>query len=275
MTEAVSDFFGWLYDSTVGALIRLITSLVEWVMSNRVEIDDQIILYTCLVMLTINVVLYIAQRMSRRRSIWKALPLNRQMTLVHEGGHMLAAFSVLSKVKGIAVNRDGSGHTVSLSRGGLLRKLWTAFWGYPAPVVTGSLMLWMIHFGWVTVANVFVVASVAIYLLLARSLYAVTTTVVLGLLTVAIPMTISHYGFTDIWKATAVILTAYSWILISSGLVKFSQMFGIHIRNKPDEVQSSDAYTMAKDTGIPGLIWISLMFVVAVGIGLSPILIGR
>ena len=187
---------------------------------------------------------------------------------------MLAAFSVLSKVKGIAVNRDGSGHTVSLSRGGILRKLWTSFWGYPAPVITGAFILWMIHFGWVTIANVFVVASVAIYLLLARSVYAVTTTVVLGVLTIAVPMTVSHFGFSDIWLATAVILTAYSWILLSSGLVKFSQMFGIHIRNQPDEVQSSDAYTMAQDTGIPGLIWIGLMFIAAVGIGASPYLIG-
>lgn len=267
LEDSIKGFFDELIDSTIGEAVRFFQRVIEWVMSNRVEVDDWIILIVCSIMLLLNIVLFV----SRRKGVWGALPLHRQMTLVHEGGHMLAAFSVLSKVKGISVNKDGSGHTVSLSRGGIIRKLWTSFWGYPAPVITGAFILWMIHFGWIAVANFFVVASIAIYLLLSRSVYAVTTTVVLGFFTVALPMTISHFGFSDIWKTTAVILAAYSWILISSGLVKFWQMFGIHIRNNPEEVQSSDAYSMSRDVGVPGIVWMTLMFLSAVGIGLVPL----
>ncbi|XAS69209.1 M50 family metallopeptidase [Micrococcaceae bacterium Sec5.7] len=90
-------------------------------------------------------VVLIATVLSIPRATWKYFGL--MATVTHELGHAFAALMSGQRLGGIKLRLDHSGTTTSFSRG-RLPAVWSGFWGYPVPAVTGAALVWSGFNGW-------------------------------------------------------------------------------------------------------------------------------
>jgi hypothetical protein len=179
------------------------------------------------------------------------------VTIIHELGHALAALSAGYRLQGITVNGDMSGATNFWSRG-TAGRLWTMWWGYPAPAIVGAGLIWAASAGRSRVALAVVVAGLVLVFLLSRSWHTVgvvlATGVSLGL--------IGWFG--SAWLVTVVVF-AFAWLLIVGSVRALWSVTRSHITRRG--VTRSDAYLMGRATRVlPGPFWLATF---AVAIGLS------
>ena len=68
-------------------------------------------------------------------------------TVTHELGHAFAALTSGQRLGGIKLRLNHSGTTTSFTRG-RFAAVWSGFWGYPVPGVTGAALVWSGFNGW-------------------------------------------------------------------------------------------------------------------------------
>ena len=189
------------------------------------------------------------------RATWRYFGLF--LTLVHEAGHAAAALGVGQKVTGIELRFDHSGLTTSMGRGGW-RAGWCTFWGYPVPAIVGTVMVWLALDGWAVPGLVGGTGLLLLTGLLVRNLQGAV--IVLGLSAVAVAL---------LWWGTPELLGHVVLIvglaLLVGALRDLAKVISVHTRRRR-ELHSSDAYLLARLSGIPSPVWLALFGIV---IGLS------
>lgn len=176
------------------------------------------------------------------------------LTIVHECGHAAAAMMTGQWVTGIKIRLDQSGETRTYGRVEGPGVAWTLFFGYPAPAILGSGILWAALAGWAPAA-----LSLG-SLILVAGLAAIRNWA--GLLVTAGAVGI---GRLLIWLGSAEIIGHFTLCLGLALLAGAARgwliLFQIHA-DRPDALETSDAFMLARATGTPAGIWLSLFAIV-------------
>nr|WP_255770253.1 M50 family metallopeptidase [Pseudarthrobacter sulfonivorans] len=205
-------------------------------------------------MIELAVVFAAATALSIPRASWKYFGL--LATATHELGHAFAAVMSGQRLGGIRLQLDHSGTTTSYSRR-RLATVWSGFWGYPVPALTGAALLTSGFAGWgpaaLSTGTLILVAS----LLFIRNFAGVAITVAAivsgAALVIFVPSAFT--GHVAICLGVALLVAAVR------DLVKLTN---VHLR-RGDRLASSDAYILYRATSVPSGIWIALFLAVVAG----------
>ncbi|WP_415856471.1 M50 family metallopeptidase [Sinomonas sp. G460-2] len=169
----------------------------------------------------------------------------RFVTIVHELGHAFAGLLTGMRVTGITLRMDQGGTTQGMGRG---RAVWFGFWGYPAPAVVGAALVAASAAGWGRAAlSGAVVVLLAVFLFI-RNLQGVLillgAIVAVAILVVAVPPDLQ--GHLTLGVGAALVLGAIRdwWNLVS-----------VHTTRRR-ELASSDAFILARKTGVASAFWL-------------------
>ncbi|MGN6404381.1 M50 family metallopeptidase [Sinomonas sp.] len=169
----------------------------------------------------------------------------RFVTIVHELGHAFAGLATGMRVTGITLRRDQGGTTLGVGRG---RAVWFGFWGYPAPAAVGVGFVAASMQGWGRAALSATVVVLVLTFLFIRNLQGVFillgAIIAVAVLVVAVPPEV--HGHLTLAAGLALILGAVRdwWNLVS-----------VHTTRRR-ELGSSDAFILARRTGVPAPVWL-------------------
>lgn len=199
-------------------------------------------------------ILAAAVALSIPRATWRWFGL--YVTFVHELGHAFAALMTGRFIHGLKIGLDHSGQLVSSGRRGF-SATWSGFWGYPAPAVVGLALVWSVSAGWAGAA-----ASVgALILLVALIFLRNFTGILVAVASVAVAQALVM--FADPRTVSYAVLAL--GIAIGVGSVRdFFKVSAVHTRRR-EHLASSDAFILARSTGVPSWVWLSGFAVVIAG----------
>lgn len=176
------------------------------------------------------------------------------ITLVHEGGHGVAATLTGRRLAGIRLHSDTSGLTVSVGRPRGPGMVLTLLAGYPAASVLGLGAAWLLSAGH---------AVGLLWLLL----------LLLGLVLVQIR---NWFGLWSV-LATGAVLFAVTWLAPGkwqSAFALFATAFlllggprtvlELQASRRRDRRRRSDADQLARLTRVPGLVWVAVFLLVTI-----------
>jgi hypothetical protein len=174
-------------------------------------------------------------------------------TVTHELGHAFAALTSGQRLGGIRLRLNHSGSTTSFTRG-RFAAVWSGFWGYPVPGVTGAALVWSGFNGWgpaamstgllVLLASlIFIRNAVGVLILLA-------TVACAGALILAVPSAFAGH--------VAIIL---GLALLVAAVRDLAKLTNVHLRRR-DQLATSDAYILYRATAVPSGVWIALFSLV-------------
>lgn len=170
--------------------------------------------------------------------------------LVHELGHAGAAISAGRFVTAIRIHRDHSAETHTFGLAGV-PTIWSMFWGYPVPSMIGGTLVWAALAGWgqaaLTVGGLLALLS----LLAIRNRFGAVVVLVCA----AVPLAFVWLGDPRIGAHAALVLGA---ALLTGSLRSFGEVLAVHIKYR-DDLESSDAHHLARETGIPANVWLTLL----------------
>ena len=154
------------------------------------------------------------------------------VTIVHEGGHALAAVLTGRGLGGIRLHADSSGVTTSTGRAGGVGLVLTFLGGYPAPAALGLGGAVLVGTG-----------RTAAFLWLAVGLLVAT--------------------LTQVRNAFGIVSAALVWFLLFGGLRSVRELQRGRSRVPARFGGESDADALARLTGVPGGMWSALFWLLA------------
>ncbi|WP_018657949.1 M50 family metallopeptidase [Actinomadura flavalba] len=186
------------------------------------------------------------------------------VTIAHEGGHALAALLTGRKLDGIKLHSDTSGVTVSRGKPHGPGMVFTALAGYVTPPLLGLLFAALLAAGRITLMLWFSLALLGAMLIMIRNVYGVLSVVGTG----AVIFVVSWVTGPQIQAAFAYLA---AWFLLFAGTRPVIELQRMRKRRM---APTSDADQLAHLTGVPGLTWVGLFLVVALGsLGLGVLLL--
>jgi hypothetical protein len=198
-------------------------------------------------LLELAAVLAAATALSIPRASWKYFGL--LATATHELGHAFAALMSGQRLSGIRLRLDHSGTTTSYSRG-RVAAVWSGFWGYPVPALTGAALVTSGFAGWGPAALATGTLILLASLLFIRNFTGLLITSVAvaggGLLVLFVPSNFTGH--------VAIVLGV---ALLVAAVRDLAKLTNIHLRRR-DRLSSSDAYLLYRATAIPSGVWIAL-----------------
>lgn len=199
-------------------------------------------------------ILAAAVALSIPRATWRWFGL--YVTFVHELGHAFAALMTGRFIHGLKIGLDHSGQLVSSGRRGF-SATWSGFWGYPAPAVVGLALVWSVSAGWAGAA-----ASVgALILLVALIFLRNFTGILVAVASAAVAQALVM--FADPRTVSYAVLAL--GIALGVGSVRdFFKVAAVHTSRR-EHLASSDAFILARSTGVPSWVWLSSFAVVIAG----------
>jgi hypothetical protein len=169
------------------------------------------------------------------------------VTVVHELGHAFAGLMTGRVITGIKLNKDQSGTTHSIGRPGL-GAVWSGFWGYPAPAVVGAALVWAAINGWSSAALSAGTIVLVLTLLFIRNFYGVL--IMLGC---------AAASWVLAWYAPGVLLgyitLSLGIALLVGGIRDWLNVVSVHFVRR-NELASSDAYILFRQTMVPSPVWL-------------------
>jgi len=187
------------------------------------------------------------------RPVWRLT--RNAVTIAHEGGHALVALCTGRRLSGIRLHADTSGVTVSYGKPRGPGMVFTALAGYIAPALLGLGGAALLGTGHITALLWACVALLALMMLMVRNWFGVVTLLATGA---------AVFGVT--WYATAQVQAAFAdfavWFLLFGGV---RPVFELQWQRSRGRAPQSDADQLAKLTGVPGLAWVFLFGVIALG----------
>ncbi len=177
------------------------------------------------------------------------------VTIAHEGGHALIALVTGRKLDGIKLHSDTSGVTVSRGKPHGPGMVFTALAGYVTPPLLGLLFALLLEGGRVTLMLWFSLALLAAMLIMIRNAYGVLSIAVTG----AIIFGVSWLGGDKTQAGFAYLAAFFLLFAAARPVVELQRMRARHM------APSSDADQLAHLTRVPGLAWVGLFGVVALG----------
>jgi hypothetical protein len=186
------------------------------------------------------------------RPVWRIA--RNAVTIAHEGGHALIALLTGRKLRGIKLEFDTSGLTLSAGRPTGPGMMFTLLGGYIAPSLVGVLGAWLLGGNRITLLLWLAVVLLLIMLINIRNLFGALSLIVTG----AIVFVVS-------WFATPQVQAAFAyagvWFLLFGGVRPVFELQSLRGRGRMPE---SDADQLAHVTHVPALFWVGVFLVVDV-----------
>lgn len=190
------------------------------------------------------------------RRIWRVL--RQASTIIHEMGHVLAAWVSGRRVSGIRLHSDTSGVTVSVGRRQGFGMLLTALGGYPAPGLLALGMAALLTAGHAGAALTLYQAVVLLALLLSRN--------AVGILSCLLSLAATGL----IWWQNEPLTVTYTVVALAvfyavAGVRGTFDVLRIHARRRP-EAASTDASLAARSWAalpLPPWVWLIFFLLVA------------
>lgn len=169
------------------------------------------------------------------------------VTVVHELGHAYAGLMTGRIITGIKLHLNHSGTTHSIGRPGI-GAVWAGFWGYPTPAVIGAALIWASINGWSGAALSVGTIIIVLTILFIRNFF--------GILIIA-ACAVASWALA--WYAPESILgyitVSLGIALLVGGIRDWFKVVNVHLRRR-DELSSSDAYILFRQTLIPSPVWL-------------------
>jgi hypothetical protein len=186
------------------------------------------------------------------RPVWRVA--RNAVTIAHEGGHALIALLTGRKLRGIRLEFDTSGLTLSAGRPTGPGMMFTLLAGYVAPSLIGVLGAWLLGGNRITLLLWLTVVLLLLMLINIRNLFGVLSVLITG----AIVVIVSWYASPQV---QAIFAYAGVWFLLFGGVRPVFELQSLRRRGRmPD----SDADQLAHVTHVPALFWVTVFLVVDV-----------
>ncbi|WP_306204336.1 M50 family metallopeptidase [Actinoplanes sp. RD1] len=184
------------------------------------------------------------------RPVWRIA--RNAVTIAHEGGHALVALLTGRKLRGIRLEFDTSGLTLSAGRPTGPGMMFTLLAGYIAPSLVGLGGAWLLGGNRITLLLWLAVVLLLLMLINIRNLFGVLSLVVTG----AIVLAVSWYASPQV---QAIFAYASVWFLLFGGVRPVFELQKLRSRGRMPE---SDADQLAGVTRVPALFWVGVFLVV-------------
>jgi hypothetical protein len=184
------------------------------------------------------------------RPVWRVA--RNAVTIAHEGGHALIALLTGRKLRGIRLEFDTSGLTLSAGRPSGPGMMFTLLAGYLAPSLIGVLGAWLLGGNRITLLLWLTVVLLLLMLINIRNLFGVLSVLITG----AIVVIVSWYASAQV---QAVFAYAGVWFLLFGGVRPVFELQSLRSRGRMPE---SDADQLAHVTRVPALFWVTVFLVV-------------
>jgi hypothetical protein len=184
------------------------------------------------------------------RPVWRVA--RNAVTIAHEGGHALIALLTGRKLRGIRLEFDTSGLTLSAGRPSGPGMMFTLLAGYIAPSLIGVLGAWLLGGNRITLLLWLTVVLLLLMLINIRNLFGVLSVLITGAIVVAV----SWYASAQV---QAVFAYAGVWFLLFGGVRPVFELQSLRSRGRMPE---SDADQLAHVTRIPALFWVTVFLIV-------------
>lgn len=204
-----------------------------------------------------------ATALSVPRRSWKYFGL--LTTATHEIGHAFAAVTSGQRLSGIHLRLDHSGTTTTYSRS-RLATVWSCFWGYPVPAVTGAVFVVCGFSGWGPAAIAAGGLALVATLLFLRNLagFLITLAAICAALAMVLVVPREFTGHVAVILGLALLVGAVR------DLIKLAH---VHLRRR-SQLATSDAYLLYRATHVPSGVWIVLFSAIVAGswmVALQPV----
>ncbi|WP_127498085.1 M50 family metallopeptidase [Actinoplanes solisilvae] len=184
------------------------------------------------------------------RPVWRVA--RNAVTIAHEGGHAFFALITGRRLRGIRLEFDTSGLTLSSGRPTGPGMMLTLLGGYIAPSLVGVLGAWLLGGNRITLLLWLAVVLLLLMLINIRNLFGVVSLVVTG----AIVFAVSWYASAQV---QAVFAYAGVWFLLFGGVRPVFELQSLRRRGR---MRESDADQLAHITHVPALFWVGFFLVV-------------
>lgn len=174
-------------------------------------------------------------------------------TVTHELGHAFAALTSGQRLGGIQLRLNHSGTTTSYTRG-RFAAVWSGFWGYPVPGMTGAGLVWSGFTGWGPAAM-----SAGLLVLLASLIFIRNAAGVLILLAAVAGTGALIIGVPAVFTGHVAIILGLA--LLVASVRDLAKLTNVHLRRR-DQLRTSDAYILYRATAVPSVVWIALFSLV-------------
>lgn len=187
------------------------------------------------------------------RPLWRIA--RNAITIAHEGGHALVALLTGRKLRGIRLEFDTSGLTLSAGRPTGLGMILTLLAGYIAPSLIGLAGAWILGGNRITLLLWVAVVLLLLMLINIRNAFGVVSVVITG----GIVLAVSWYASPQVQAAFA-----YTgvWFLLLGGVRPVGELQKLRRRGR---MPGSDADQLAGLTHLPAVFWVFLFYLVNLG----------
>jgi hypothetical protein len=176
------------------------------------------------------------------------------ITIVHEAGHALIAVMVGRRLQGIQLHSDTSGVTVSRGKPTGPGMALTALAGYPAPGLLGLGFAALLAAGRTTAMLVIAALLLLGVLVMVRNAYGVLSV----LLTAGGLAVLALVAGPEVQSWFVSLIT---WFLLFGGI---RPVFELQRKRRRGAARDSDADQLGRLTGVPAVLWILILVVIAV-----------
>jgi hypothetical protein len=170
------------------------------------------------------------------------------ITIVHEGGHAIAALLTGRRLTGIRLHSDSSGLTLSVGKPSGPGMVATVAAGYLSPSLVGMAGVGLLAVEQVTVMLWTATAVLLGMLVMVRNAYGALSLLTTGAVVVAVSLSTPA----DVQAAFGYAMT---WFLLLGGVRPIGELWR-HRRLHPGS--SSDADQLARLTYLPAIVWVAL-----------------
>ena len=186
------------------------------------------------------------------RPLWRIA--RNAITIAHEGGHALVALLTSRKLRGIRLEFDTSGLTLSAGRPTGPGMMFTLLAGYIAPSLVGLGGAWLLGGNRITLLLWVAVVLLLLMLINIRNVFGAVSVLVTG----AIVFAVSWYATPQVQAAFAYVGV---WFLLIGGVRPVFELQKLRSRGRMPE---SDADQLAGVTHVPALFWVGVFLAVDV-----------
>lgn len=184
------------------------------------------------------------------RPVWRVA--RNAVTIAHEGGHAFFALITGRRLRGIRLEFDTSGLTLSSGRPTGFGMMLTLLGGYIAPSLVGVLGAWLLGGNRITLLLWLAVILLLVMLINIRNVFGVLSLLVTG----AVVVVISLYASAQV---QAVFAYAGVWFLLFGGVRPVFELQSLRHRGR---LPGSDADQLAGVTHVPAIFWVGVFLIV-------------
>jgi peptidase M50B-like protein len=188
--------------------------------------------------------------------VWRLA--GKVITIAHEGGHALVSVLSGRRLDGIRLHSDSSGVTYSRGRGTGPGLVLTAAAGYVMPSLLGAGAACLLAAGHLTAMLWLALVLLAATFLAIRNFYGAAAVLV----TAGVVFTVSYYASAAVQAGFAYLA---AWFLLLGGVRPAFELARGSMGQRQRWTRGSDAEQLARLTGAPAGLWITMFVLVALG----------